>query len=65
MRDYYNLWLKKDLVATDFLESELFYDNEKSKAEIILGALDGMSIIQARSLLKRCERALQQAPFTA
>ncbi len=62
MRDY------KQLEASDgeILEvGDLFCPYEKTRAETILAALDGLCIVSAQALLDKCREALLQAPFTA
>ncbi len=62
MRDYKQL----EVLDGEILEAgDLFYPCEKTRAETILTALDGVDIISAQALLDKCKEALLQAPFTA
>lgn len=40
--------------------SQLFSEEEKERAEMILKSIEGLSIISAQLILKKCEKALLQ-----
>lgn len=46
-----------------FPKVPLFSEDESSRAETILTALEGMSIISAHLLLNKCKQAVEQSEF--
>ena len=60
--EYKKLYIEDgELLA--FPKALLFSEEESNRAETILAALEGMSIISARLLLDKCKQAVEQSEF--